>query len=342
MQRHGAQDKYWYDFYLPCFDEGATDNPIIEKLDQLGDEPQICSSTCKPQHQFRKTVKHKQNYDVTKGSHVLMLKMQIKSKIKSIEAFEGLVETMRHANYGMRAEISKLEKDAYTRATKDLERGCAYLIGGKLRKEYHVVRMKAMKQDLEATKIKTEREIAVLEQEIATKEAEINSTKQDLMSLHSYRDKEYPVKLLEIKKLNYKLDHMNSEHVSDSSKINDFMCDEMSKLDGEVLKMALCVVDRAAERVFSEKGESAERMLKNLAINNKQLRHEISKQKNIIQRFEREVKELEDKNDDMITNKLSSVRNVAFQDVLGICKNKKFLPDDELVLDIPLPKMLPI
>ena len=69
---------------------------------------------------------------------------------------------MRHANYGMRAEISKLEKDAYTRATKDLERGCAYLIGGKLRKEYHVVRMKAMKQDLEATKIKTEREIAGL------------------------------------------------------------------------------------------------------------------------------------------------------------------------------------
>jgi len=341
MQKKDAQDKFWYDFYLPCVNEDAFNNPIIEKLDQLGDDPvQVASNTCK--YKVRKSVKHKQNYDVTKGSNVLMLRMQIKSKKKSIQAFEGLVEAMRQANYGMRAEISKLEKDAYTKATKDLERGCAYLVGGKMRRENHAVRMNAIKRDLEATKVKTEHQIAVLEQEIAAKEAEIYATQQDLLSLHCYKDKEYPVKMLEIKKLNYKLDHMNAEHLADSGRISEFMGDEMDKLDVELDRMALLVVDRAAERVFSERGERAERALKNVAVNNKQLRFEISKQKHIIETFEQNVSELEAKNNDMITNKLSNVRHVAFQDVLGIDKDKKFLPDDELVLDIPLPRELPI
>ena len=70
------------------------------------------------------------------------------------------MEATRQANYGMRAEISKLEKDAYTKATQDLERGCAYQVGGKLRRENHAVRMDAIKRDLEATKVKTEHQIA--------------------------------------------------------------------------------------------------------------------------------------------------------------------------------------
>lgn len=59
------------------------------------------------------------------------------------------------------------------------------------------------------------------------------------------------------------------------------MGDEMDKLDVELDRMALLVVDRAAERVFSERGERAERALKNVAVNNKQLRFEISKQKHV-------------------------------------------------------------
>lgn len=45
----------------------------------------------------------------------------------------------------------------------------------------------------------------------------------------------------------------------------------------------------------------------------------------IIETFEQNVSELEAKNNDMITNKLSNVRHVAFQDVLGIDKDKKFV-----------------
>jgi len=304
-----------------------------------GNDPVNVSS----KHKVRKLVSHKQNYNIKEGSHVLMLRMQIESKMKSIQAFEGLVEATRQANYGMRAEISKLEKDAYTKATQDLERGCAYQVGGKLRRENHAVRMDAIKRDLEATKVKTEHQIAVLEREIAAKEAEILSTQQDLLSLGCYKDKEYPVTSLKIKKLNNRLNLMNAEHLAECAKMNELIGDEMDKLDVEVGRMAVSVVDRAAEKVFSESGaERVEKTLKSMAVNNKQLRIEIGKQKDIIKTFERVVLKLEAKNNDMIANKTGNVRHVAFQDVIGIDRDKKFLPDDELVLDIPLPRELPI
>jgi len=259
-----------------------------------------------------------------------LLKTQIVTAKITLSAFEGLHDLMMKQNFETRSQIEHTEEVVYSTVTRDLERSLGYSHVLHDSRKDHVIILEEVRKDLEKFQRETEAEIEKLEKDVSLVESKLKESTDYVQMLRTYKGNQYPVTVLQITQLQEDLEKMDILHQTDIEDLNRITKSEMKKLLGERHQVANNIVEKATMKTIS-KG-NFQKIIEEITSANKSLSQEIDKQKMAILKLEAEVEILQKKNKDLKDSKMLDVRKVAFSDV--IMSRGKFLPNDELVLDI--------
>uniref|UniRef100_K1QUJ5 Uncharacterized protein C20orf96 n=1 Tax=Magallana gigas TaxID=29159 RepID=K1QUJ5_MAGGI len=254
------------------------------------------------------------------GSRMLMV-----GRVKSADSClhgKGQGHNVTYREKKEAAKMLEINKERNERI-KILEGGITTL-NSNFVKEYD-----AAVRDLEETRHRTNSQLQALEKKVSDLDDSLKEKQEELHTLMSYKDKEYPVKAMRIATLQKEIQNLKIANQEDQEDLEHIVFTELEKYEKEQTRTANSITKSITERAISRMHPS----LKDMALQNLVMAKEIEVHKKeqeglirVNQALEAEVKKL-------LRDPKTNTRLQMFPEFFP--SRQKCTPDMEVVLDIP-------
>lgn len=271
-----------------------------------------------------------------RNERIKILELRIRTRKKTLDEYLKRSRELLEQNMKLKESI---ESDEYgtLNAVKGLlrryekYRGGITTLNSNFVKEYD-----AAVRDLEETRHRTNSQLQALEKKVSDLDDSLKEKQEELHTLMSYKDKEYPVKAMRIATLQKEIQNLKIANQEDQEDLEHIVFTELEKYEKEQTRTANSITKSITERAISRMHPS----LKDMALQNLVMTKEIEVHKKeqeglirVNQALEAEVKKL-------LRDPKTNTRLQMFPEFFP--SRQKCTPDMEVVLDIPTQEWLPI
>ncbi|XP_061463408.1 uncharacterized protein C20orf96-like [Rhineura floridana] len=250
-----------------------------------------------------------------------------KSKTISLEELKHHSNVLLEKNQQLMKEIKEMDADTASQARGFLQQYDMFgTIITSLRdsSQNHVGVAKA---DLEATEKMVEKNLGKLDQEMKRMQTKVHALQEELNTLRTYMDKEYPVKAVQIASLMRNIRNLREEQQDELEDMEDLSKRFLETLAGKAREEQELILQDVAKKKLMQYQDGLQQMNRN----NLHLKRQIDAQKEIIDGLVKEIKGLH-KSIIRLHHSVGDPREVIFADVL--LRRPKCTPDMEIILNI--------
>ncbi|XP_076818035.1 uncharacterized protein C20orf96-like isoform X1 [Clavelina lepadiformis] len=295
-----------------------------------------CSSLCfHPWNKKEPPIDH--TYEILQSERISVLKAQIAARKNSVKVYRNLKKFLLETNYSLKDEITGVEGKSHQNVTRLLEKYEKYSGATKVLQRKHVDEVEKTKHGYRESKDSVMKEVQSLEKLTLAADEDLQIILQDLQVLRTYKDKEYPVKAMNISKLRNSVHNLSLEQKAEKTELERIIKGERSSMEGARTMKTKEIVTEAAEDAYNL---FAPRALPMLAENNSVLAQEIKKNKEAILELENEIASLKQEVSRLKSMTETDFRKYVFPEAFH--KTAKCSPDEDVILDIPVQQFLPI
>ena len=293
-----------------------------------------CSSLCrhlpKQEKETGNLVENTENIDL-----IRTMKFQIKAKKQCVLEYKKQILNLMQDNVRLKKHIQGNESSCHNDVRFLLEKY------HKLRGAMETITNEHSKQKSTTEKTfndverSTNDAIKELKRKLRDLQTELERKQNNLRTLNNYKNKEYPEKILKIKKLKKELEVLSLLQGKDLREMKQIIEAEEGKYLDRADKDMFGVLEKAAYFAYDTMNIN----VKDTAYQNRKLKKEIEMQRNEKAKLERENLELERK----IEKLIESSKEIKTKLYPGVFKMAEICtPDTEIELSIPRKEFLPI
>ncbi|XP_048755929.2 uncharacterized protein C20orf96-like [Ostrea edulis] len=271
-----------------------------------------------------------------RNERMKILELRIRTRKKTLEEYQKRSRELLEQNMKLKESI---ETDEYgtLNAVKGLLRRYEKYRGGITTLNSNFVKeFDAAVRDLEATSRRIDSQLQALEKKVSDLDESLKEKQEELHTLMSYKDKEYPVKAMRIATLQKEIQNLKIANQEDQEDLEHIVFTELEKYEKEQTRSANLITKSITETAIARMHPS----LKDMALQNMVMAKEIELHKKeqdglikVNQALEAEVKKL-------LQDPKTNTRLQMFPEFFP--SRQKCTPDMEVVLDIPTKEWLPI
>ncbi|XP_062401967.1 uncharacterized protein C20orf96 homolog isoform X2 [Sardina pilchardus] len=270
-----------------------------------------------------------------KEDNTKTLMLLLKSKRKAVEELVALCALVEERNQLIAQEIRATDKVSMQGAEEFLDRHEKLGTSISAFNEWSQSQIAEAKNELKAIEEELNESISALQMDLSVINAKLACTQAELHILKTYKDKEYPVKVLMITNLKREIEKLEETQQDEYEDLKQLCQDELVKhKERNHQRRRKVLVATVKENV-----SCVPLAIRRMATNNGTMKEEI-------EIYRKEIEKLEESNEELIRSvqelQLSrkSVREEIFEDVFT--KLDKCTPDMDVVLNIPKEEWLPI
>lgn len=190
--------------------------------------------------------------------------------------------------------------------------------------------------ELEHTKQTIRRKTEALEKELKEMDRKLKTKQDQLNVLHSYKDKEYPVKAMMIANLHTELESVKNQNQEDQEELEHIINNELGKYDKERIRLTNDITRKVTEESVAMMHPS----LKDMALQNLVMKKEIEFHTQEQEELALANQALEEEVNTLLRDPKSNFRLQMFPEFFP--DRQKCTPDMDVILDIPKQEWLPI
>nr|CAB3262892.1 uncharacterized protein LOC100184750 [Phallusia mammillata] len=295
-----------------------------------------CSSLCL--HPWnKKPVPIDRTVEILKNDRIKILHAQVEARKHSVEAYSKLQEFLQNLNISLQQEICETEGEIHRNVTRLLEKYEKCSSATKVMSIRHSSDVEYARKDYKTAKEIADSDTRELEVQLLSLEHQLDFLLSDLQVLRTYKDKEYPVKAMTITKLQNNVHHQSQQHKAELTELERIITGEQNQMISSRENKTLAILNNAADSVYQTTAPSS---LKQLTQHNMVLRHEIELNGQNNAKIQAEIAKLKSEVSELRKMKQTNVRRFVFPEAhhsTAICS-----PDEDVILDIPKQRQLPI
>ncbi|XP_076124797.1 uncharacterized protein C20orf96-like [Alosa pseudoharengus] len=259
----------------------------------------------------------------------------LKSKRRAVEELGPLCALIEERNQLIAQQIRATDKGSIQGAEELLDQHEKLGTSISAFKEWSQSQNAEAKNELKAIEEELKKSLYALQEDLAVIHAKLARAQAELHVLKTYKDKEYPVKVLVITNLKREIEKLEETQQDEYEDLKQLCQDELVKQEERNHQRRRKVLVATVK----EKVSRVPLAIRRMASNNGTMKEEI-------EIYRKEIEKLEESNEELIRSvqelQLSrkSVREEIFEDVFT--KLDKCTPDMDVVLNIPKEEWLPI
>ncbi|XP_064640391.1 uncharacterized protein C20orf96-like isoform X2 [Lineus longissimus] len=302
------------------------------KLD--GDATQSFSHICR--HIYTRNKFEAPDKDVGKADRMRMLRMKIQAKRNALADFKKREIELVRLNRSIKNDIETDESLVHDKVKHLLRkyekfRGGVSTLNVKFNQDLDEVIA-----DFKATSERVTGELEGLQASVQSLDDQLKVQQEQLKILLNYKDKEYPVKAIQINELQKKIQQLKVENEDEEDELEHIIGTELGKIHKERKKVREDITSKVTEVSIGKMHQS----LKDMALQNMVMEKEIEFHTNQIKELKAINRHLEKTVEAARNDPKTNVRVQLFPELFP--NRPKCTPDMELVLDIPMQEWLPI
>ncbi|XP_031423281.1 uncharacterized protein C20orf96 homolog isoform X2 [Clupea harengus] len=270
-----------------------------------------------------------------KDNNTKTLKLLLNSKGKAVKELEALCALVQERNQLLAQEIRDTDKGSVQSAEEYLDRHEKLGTSISAFNDWSQSQITEANDELKETEEVSKKSLSALQRELSEIHAKLANAQAELHTLKTYKDKEYPVKVLIITNIKREIEKLEETQQDEYEDLKQ-LCQNETETQAERnlqrrQKLLVATVKENVSRV--------PHVIRLMASDNVTMKAEI-------EFFKKEIEKQEEKNDELTHSiqelRLSrkSVREEIFEDVFT--KLDKCTPDMDVVLNIPKEEWLPI
>ncbi|XP_026131759.1 uncharacterized protein C20orf96 isoform X2 [Carassius auratus] len=284
-----------------------------------------------PKFPSRRTAEKVDQVQVTSKMkyNIKELMILIKSRKEAIKDLEELCEQLQERNLQMARSIIDTDRSSFSRTNKLLVQAEQKRRSTVALKRWNDSLIKNAKTELRDSKEASQTHLSGLQKQLDLLKAKVVEAQKELRRLKTYKDMEFPVKALQIKDMERKLDRLKEMQQKEQEDLNLFFKKEMVNLERRQCQKEQEVLSAVVEKHASH----IPPIVKLMASQNDTMREEIHKQKKLVMEMERKNEELRTCIQELQLSRPKNIRREIFPDVF--LKSDKCTPDMDVHLNIP-------
>ncbi|XP_078507858.1 uncharacterized protein C20orf96 homolog [Lissotriton helveticus] len=325
---------------LPPIAKSLVPDKILEKSGKHGAHRANAAITVGTQSSPRRKRSKRKHSKKSKRSlqpkeENILQNMLIKSRKLAVVELEKHSKALEEANMGLVETIETQDASAAAEATSLLQQYDRF--GGTIAsvQAWGEHQVGEARQKLQEVKVMTAQRLIDLELRLQAQNARLKASQEELHTLRTYRDKEYPVQVLRIAELQREIRKLQEEHQDERVDVEALVDTEMEKLSLMVQSRKKEILDKTVEVATCCYPTEVTQM----SLHNKVMAKEVLEHKQAIRHLEKDIANLKEKRSELL-DCYKQRRLLIFPDVMLL--RPRCLPDTEIVLDIPLANRLPI
>lgn len=265
-----------------------------------------------------------------------MLEMRIRHAKQASEMYRKRAKELVDINLGIAKDIEAAEHEVQVGVKRLLRKYEKFRGGIATLNTNFIKELSEVKSELEETKSSISIKLAALNKEIEEMDGKLKAKQEELNVLHSYKDKEYPVKAMMISNLHAELESVKNSNQEDQEELEHIINTELSKYDKERIQLTNYITKKVTEEAVALMHPSLKDMALQNIVMGKEIEFHRAQQvdlKNVNVELEEEIKKL-------LRHPKSNVRLQLFPEFFPT--REKCTPDMDVILDIPKQEWLPI
>ncbi|KAG7478310.1 hypothetical protein MATL_G00078920 [Megalops atlanticus] len=226
-----------------------------------------------------------------KGSNIKVLELLIKLRKKAIDELEAHCAFLQESNQQLTREIEETGRSSFSSARESLiqhdKLGHSFAaLNGWSRRE-----IEQAKAELKDVQDSAEKQLHGLQEQLKGVDAEVLKARDELHTLKTYKDVQYPVKLLKITEMKRELENLKDTLKDEHERVAMFCQEEIENLQTQSSQEEEDILASVAKRHLSYISP----MIQQMATRNYRMTNEI-------EMYKKEVKDLEEKNQELISD----------------------------------------
>ncbi|XP_064611549.1 uncharacterized protein C20orf96-like [Liolophura sinensis] len=265
-----------------------------------------------------------------------ILELRIVTRKKTLEEYIRRQRTLLVDNMKLRKEIQDREKSTNGTVKGLLRKYESFRSGISNLTNLASKEIREARESLEITQHSLEKALSALESEVSTLDKSVQEKMKTLQVLSSYKDKEYPVKAIEIADLKKELEELKINNQEDVDELEHIIKTEIDKYTKKQNKSIQEITEQVTEEAINNMHPS----LKNMAVQNAVMKKEVEFHRREKEDLERATMELTAEVNKLLFDPRTNFRQQMFPEFFPT--REKCTPDMDVVLDIPVHQWLPI
>ncbi|CAD5114884.1 DgyrCDS3916 [Dimorphilus gyrociliatus] len=274
--------------------------------------------------------------DTDKAERINVLKLRITATLKAINDQKKRFAFLKNENRRLVSKIKGDEKGTYDEVRDLLRKYDKFKTGvsclnSKFQDEYEIVQSDYFKAKEEGAA-----EIKILQEKVDRLDIEVVASQKSLHDLHSYKDKEYPLKAFRISQLQSELESLYASNEEEERDLSNIIDKELDTRLKEHEKKERHLADDISDTLLAQMHPN----LVDMAKQNCYMKLEIEKQIGEKSYLEDDINQLQEEIKELVKNPKCNIRLQMFPEFFPT--KEKCTPDMDVVLDIPTEKWLPV
>ncbi|XP_069507062.1 uncharacterized protein C20orf96 homolog isoform X1 [Ambystoma mexicanum] len=261
--------------------------------------------------------------------------MVIRARKLAVAELKMRCKVLEEANVGLMKTIENLDATSAAEASALLhqyDRSGGNIASVQLWSQRQV---NEARDNLQNSKDMAAKRLSELEKQLLALNAKLQAFQNEVHTLRTYRDKEYPVQVLRIAELQRQVRKLQEAHQDEKEDIEALADTEMEKLSA----MAQHVKVQIMEKISKAAVCGYPPVLRQMSLHNTAMTKEVQEHKEAIKELETDIATLKETHAKLLASHKER-RLVIFPEVL--LQRPKCHPDAEIILDIALERPIPI
>jgi len=155
------------------------------------------------------------------------------------------------SNFEYRNEIMSVEENNLSSITHLLEKSEKLALSSSKLTKHSKIAIKEAEDDLELHRKTAEKSNEEFEADLESVNEKLNRLLQDLQTLRTYKDKEYPVKAMTISRLQAKIASLSVDQKNEQRELERIINTETANLEAQTEEISTNILTKAASNAFN-------------------------------------------------------------------------------------------
>jgi len=265
-----------------------------------------------------------------------ILEMKISNSRQALMLYNKRAKELIDINLSIADEIEKQEQETHIEVKRLLRKYEKFRGGIATLNTNFIKELASAQSELDFTKETIRLKTEALKRQLHEMDLKLKAKQDQLNVLHSYKDKEYPVKAMMIANLQNELEGVKNSNQEDQEELEHIINTELGKYDKERVRLT----NEITRKVTEESVALMHPSLKDMALQNLVMKKEIEFHKLGQEELIKSNEVLEGEVKQLLQDPKSNFRLQMFPEFFP--DRQKCTPDMDVVLDIPKQEWLPI
>ncbi|GFN94192.1 GTP-binding protein rem 1, partial [Plakobranchus ocellatus] len=176
-----------------------------------------------------------------------MLEMRLRHAKQASEMYRKRAKELVEMNLDIAKDIDSEEHEVHIGVKRLLRKYEKFRGGIAALNTNFIKELSEVQAELEETKESIRIKLAALNKELEEMDGRLKAKQEELNVLHSYKDKEYPVKAMMISNLHAELESVKNSNQEDQEELEHIINTELSKYDKERIQLSNEITKRVTE-----------------------------------------------------------------------------------------------